>query len=100
MSPNSIETKDRSCIINTSAELKQDLTMHCYAMIAEKESCNPGKYFMFKAHLMQMLLLIMRELLSDETYEQTGCNIESYNKSYAVNRIISYLNKTIIRRYL
>ncbi|NLL72145.1 MAG: cupin domain-containing protein, partial [Clostridiales bacterium] len=54
MAPNSIETKDGSCIINTSAELKQDLTMLCYAMIAENESCNPGKYFMFKARLMQM----------------------------------------------
>lgn len=93
MSPNSIETKDGICIINTSAELKQDLTMHCYAMIAEKESSNPGKYFMFKSHLMQMLLLIMREILSDEICEQTSCNFESYNKSYAVNRIISYLNE-------
>mgnify|MGYP000923249265 CR=1 FL=1 len=92
MAPNSIETKDGSCIINTSAELKQDLTMLCYAMIAENESCNPGKYFMFKARLMQMLLLIMREILSGEDYEQNGCDFESYNKNYAVKRIVKYLN--------
>ncbi|NLP16988.1 MAG: AraC family transcriptional regulator, partial [Clostridiales bacterium] len=93
MAPNSIETRDGSCILHTTAELKQNLMMHCYDMIAEKESCNVGKYFMFKAHLMQMLLLIMREIVSPEDYEQSQCSFESYNKSYAVKQIIDYLNK-------
>lgn len=93
MAQNSIELEGGACIIHTTAELKQDLTMHCYAIIAEKESCNPGKYFMFKARLMQMLLLIMREILIDEDYEQTGCDFESYNKNYAVKRIVKYLNE-------
>lgn len=92
MAQNSINTKDGSCILKTTAELKQKLMMHCYAMIAEKESCNVGKYFMFKTHLMQMLLLIMREIVSNDDYEQTKCNFESYNKNYAVKRIIKYLN--------
>lgn len=48
---------------------------------------------MFKAHLMQMLLLIMREIVSPEDYEQSQCSFESYNKSYAVKQIIDYLNK-------
>lgn len=93
MAQNSIETEDGSCIINTSAELKQDLMMHCYAMVAEKESCSLGKYFMFKTHLMQMLLLIMRDLVNDEDHEQTKCSFESYNKNYAVKQIINYLNE-------
>ena len=67
--------------------------MHCYAMIAERESNQVGRYFMFKTHLMQMLLLVMREIAHIEKCDQKGCNFESYNKSYAVNRIINYLNE-------
>ncbi|MBH1940039.1 AraC family transcriptional regulator [Mobilitalea sibirica] len=93
MAANSIELKNGGCIIHTSAELKQELSMHCYSMIAEKEGCKVGKYFMFKTHLMQMLLLVMREMVDNENPEQKGCNFESYNKSYAVNRIITYLNE-------
>lgn len=93
MAPNSIELGDGSCIVHMSAELKQEISMHCYAMIAEKESNQIGRYFMFKTHLMQMLLLVMREISEVENTEQKGCNFESYNKSYAVNRIINYLNE-------
>jgi YesN/AraC family two-component response regulator len=94
MQPNSIQLKDGCCILHTSSELKQDISMHCYAMIAEKEACQVGKYFMLKTHLMQMLLLVIREMaVVDDSADQRGCNFESYNKSYAVNRIISYLNE-------
>lgn len=93
MAPNSIELKNGCCILHTTAELKQALSMHCYAMIAEKESSQVGRYFMLKTHLMQMLLLIMREISDGDGISQRGCNFESYNKSYAVNRIISYLNE-------
>ena len=93
MPPNSIKLPDNSCILHTSAELKQEISMHCYAMIAEKESKQAGRYFMFKTHLMQMLLLVIREIADVERTDQKGCNFESYNKSYAVNRIINYLNE-------
>ncbi len=93
MAANSIELKDGSCIIHTTTELKQELSMHCYSMIAERESKHAGRYFMFKTHLMQMLLLVMREIVDVEKNTQKGYNFESYNKSYAVNRIISYLSE-------
>ena len=93
MQPNSIELKDGSCILHTTSELKQEIAKHCYAMIAEKEACHVGKYFMLKTHLMQMLLLVVREIVEVEHTIQKGCNFESYNKSYAVNRIINYLNE-------
>jgi len=93
MSPNSIELKDGHCIIHTASELKQEISMHCYAMIAEKEGNQVGRYFMFKTHLMQLLLLVIREITDVEKTDQKGCNFESYNKSYAVNRIINYLNE-------
>ncbi len=93
MAPNSIELSEGSCLLHTAAELKQEISMHCYAMIAERESNQVGRYFMLKTHLMQMLLLVMREIAHIDTCDQTGCNFESYNKSYAVNRIINYLNE-------
>ncbi len=92
MSPNSIVFPEGGCILHTTAELKQEISMHCHAMIAENESNLIGRYFMLKAHLMQMLLLVMREAAHDEKCDQKGCNFESYNKRYAVNRIINYLN--------
>ncbi len=93
MSPNSIELRNGGCIIHMSSELRQEVSMHCYAMIAEKERNQIGRYFMFKTHLMQMLLLVMREISEIEKCDQKGCNFESYNKNYAVNRIINYLNE-------
>ena len=93
MPPNSLMTKDGSSIIHTSAKLRQEMLIHCHAMIAEKESNKPGKYFMFKTHLMQMLLLLVREMTEVEDTSQKGCNFESYNKNYAVKRIVNYLNE-------
>jgi len=93
MAPNSIELPDHSYILHTSSELKQELFKHCYAMIAEKESNHAGRYFMFKTHLMQMLLLVLREITEVDKSDQKGCNFETYNKNYAVNRIIHYLNE-------
>ena len=93
MSPNSIILKDGNCILHTSAQLKQEIMMHCYAMLAENDGNNVGKYFMFKAHLMQLLLLVIREIIEVDCPKQKGYNFETYNKNYAVNRIINYLNE-------
>ncbi|HWT73498.1 MAG TPA: AraC family transcriptional regulator [Mobilitalea sp.] len=93
MAPNSIELSDKSYILHTTAELKQEISKHCFTMIAEREGNQVGRYFMFKTHLMQMLLLVMREIADVENTEQKGYNFETYNKNYAVNRIITYLNE-------
>lgn len=93
MAQNSIDLKDGGCILHTKAELKQELNKLCYAMLAENEADQIGKYFMLKTSIMQMLLLIVRELVVVEKPNYQGCNFESYNKSYAVNRIINYLNE-------
>lgn len=92
MPPNSVKLKD-GYILHTTSELKQDISMHCYAMLAERECTKIGQYFMFKTHLMQILLLVMREIADVECNEQRGCNFETYSKNYAVNRIINYLNE-------
>lgn len=93
MPANSINLGNNGYIIHTSAALKQSLSMHCYSMIAEKETNRVGKYFMLKTHLMQMILLIMREITTEDQCAQKSLHFESYNKSYAVKRIITYLNE-------
>lgn len=93
MPPNSIIFKDESYILHTDADTKQEISKHCYDMLAENEACQVGKYFMLKAHLMQILLLIIRDIIVLKDTSQKGCNFESYNKSYAVKKIINYLNE-------
>lgn len=93
MPPNSIVLKDGGYVLHTTAETKQEISKHCYAMIAENEACQVGKYFMLKAHLIQILLLMLRDIMEVESTGQKSCNFESYNKSYAVKKIINYLNE-------
>ncbi|MGB8453884.1 MAG: AraC family transcriptional regulator [Anaerocolumna sp.] len=93
MPPNSITLKDGGYVLHTISELKQEISRHCYEMLAENEACQVGKYFMLKAHLMQILLLVIRDISEVQDINQKGCNFESYNKSYAVKKIINYLNE-------
>jgi AraC-like DNA-binding protein len=93
MAANCIELKGSNYILHTVGELKQEMNRHCFAMILENEGNKAGKYFMLKAHLIQMLLLIIREIDTIERPQQKSYNFESYSKSYAVNRIITYLNE-------
>lgn len=92
MPPNSIVLNDGGYILHTSAETRQDITKHCYEMVAEQESGKPGKYFMLKAHLIQIMLLIIREMMPEEK-QQLSLSFESYNRNYAVQRIISFLSE-------
>lgn len=93
MSPNSIELPGGGCLLHLSPDAKQEVNKQCYEMLAENEAGQIGKYFMLKAHLMQILLIIMREIIEAPKVKQMGCNFETYNKSYAVKRIINYLTE-------
>lgn len=93
MPANSVVLKDGGYILHTTSETKQEILRHCYEMIAENEASQVGKYFMLKAHLMQILLLLIRDITEVADTNQKGCNFESYNKSYAVKTIINYLNE-------
>lgn len=92
MPPNSILLRDHGYILHTSAETRQELTRHCYEMAAEQEGCQPGKYFMLKTYLIQMLLLILRETIPKEK-SHASLRFESYNRNYVVKKIIGFLNE-------
>ncbi|MBQ9764689.1 MAG: AraC family transcriptional regulator [Lachnospiraceae bacterium] len=92
MPENSIVFNDNSPILRPNSELKQKLSKLCYAMLAENDTNQVGKYFMLKARLIEIMLLLMRELVVPKD-GQEGCNFESHYKNYAVNQIISYFDE-------
>lgn len=93
MPPESIVLKDGGYVLRMSSDAKHEVMKQCYEMLAENEARQIGKYFMLKAHLMQILLLMMRQIVGVPQQKQKGCNFESYNKSYAVKKIVNYLNE-------
>lgn len=92
MPKNSIILKNNSPIMRTGSELKHRISKLCYAMLAENDTNQVGKYFMLKSHLIQIMLLLMRELVEPQP-AQEGCNFESHYKNYAVNQIVNYLDE-------
>lgn len=91
MPKNHLCLADNSCLLHTGTELRQDLTKRCYAMLAENEANQVGKYFMLKTYLMQFLLLLIRQEAEPQPL-QGGYHFDTHYKSYAVNQIISYLD--------
>lgn len=90
--PNHFLLADGSCVLHTTTETRQEMTKCCYEMIQENDSCRPGKYFMLKACLIKLLILLVRETGAFSAGPD-GCCLESYNKGYAVKKIISYLTE-------
>ena len=76
-------------VIHTGGELRQKLFKLCASMDTEKTACMPGRYFMLKAYLMQMLLLVLRDQYTPVT-KTKGYSFESVNKKYIVEQMVSY----------
>ncbi len=76
-------------IIHTAGDLRQRLFKICAAMEAENAVCRQGRYYMLKAYLMQLLLLVIREQC--EPIERAGgYAFESASKKYVVEQIVNY----------
>ena len=87
---NFLPIPDGAYMIHTTGELRQKLFKICSAMEAEKAVCREGRYFMLKAYLMQMLLLIIREQC-EPVVSAGGYAFESMNKKYVVEQLVNYL---------
>ncbi len=79
-------------ILHTSGELRQKLFKLCASMEAENAVCRQGRYFMLKAYLMQMVLLVIREQY-EPVEKKKGCAFESANRKYIVEQIVSYFEE-------
>ncbi|MDD5934099.1 MAG: AraC family transcriptional regulator [Clostridiales bacterium] len=91
MPENTIDLGEHGHVLRLSASTKREISRICYDMLAENEDNQVGKCFMLKALLIQLLMLLMREITELPANTQKGCNFETYSKSYAVKRIINYL---------
>lgn len=87
--PNVIPLPGESPILHTTGELRQKLFRICASMEAENTVYRQGRYFMMKAYLMQMLLLIVREQ-TEPVEVTTGYSFESINKKYVVEKMVNY----------
>lgn len=89
MPANAMPLPEKGPIIHTTGELRQKLFKICASMEAENTVCWQGRYFMMKAYLMQMILLIVRQQMQPVEVK-TGCAFESVNKKYVVEQIVNY----------
>ncbi|MCM1190164.1 MAG: AraC family transcriptional regulator [bacterium] len=86
---NTLPVKGGGHVLHTAGELRQRLFKICASMEAENAVCRQGRYFMLKAYLMQMILLIVREQC-EPVQRPKGYSFESVNKKYVVEQIVSY----------
>ncbi|NLK20557.1 MAG: AraC family transcriptional regulator [Epulopiscium sp.] len=66
----------------------------CNSILLEQQKGDPGNNLMLKALVMKCIILLLRETLwKEQPIEFQGCDFESSNKTYIVNRIISFINE-------
>lgn len=88
---NTLPVPNGGHVMHTTGELRQKLFKMCSSMEAENAVCRQGRYFMMKAYLMQMILLVIREQC--EPVERVkGYAFESVNKKYVVEQIVNYFD--------
>lgn len=88
MKPNHFEILDGP-LLHTQGELRQKLFRITSSMEAEKEVLRQGRYFMMRAYLVQMILMIIREQTAP-LKQKKGYEFESVGKKYVVEQIVSY----------
>lgn len=92
MRENHIELKDGGNILHTKGKTKRTISRICEEMEKENLARRPGRYFMLKAYLIQLLLNIVRE--QAEPWEPVaGREFESTGKKYVAEQIADYLEE-------
>lgn len=90
--PNTLPLPGGNVVVALKDVVRQDIYKLCAAMGKEFQTCKPGRYFMLKAYLIQLLLLLLRDQKKSET-QTYGCIFESTNKKYVVNQMIEYFTE-------
>lgn len=86
---NTLPVPPKEPILHTQGELRQKLSRLCAAMEAEQSADWEGRYFMMKAYMMQLLLLVLKVQLQPAEIKE-GRSFESVNKKYVVEQILDY----------
>ena len=93
MDPNTILFPGGATVLHTDGLVRQDMVNLCLKMVAERYNNQVGQYFMQKAYLTQLLLMIIRQF-SDVRYNDQNDSyaFETHHKAYVVNEIRKYLS--------
>lgn len=97
MPPNHIGLKNDTPVLHFKGSIRQEITKHCNEILEENRNNQIGKYFMVKAHLIQIILLILREEYAQEQ-RQAGCHFDSMHKKYIVDKMILYMNENFTQK--
>lgn len=89
MERNCLPLPDGQPILHTSGELRQRVFRICSSIESENAVFRQGRYYMMKAYMIQLLLLIIREQY-DPVERKGGYAFESVNKKYVVEQILNY----------
>lgn len=89
MPENQFPLPEGSPIVHTAGELQTKLFKLCASMEAENSVCWEGRYYMMKAYMMQMVLLLLKSQMKPREIK-TGYAFESINRKYIVEQIVGY----------
>ncbi len=93
--PNTFPLPGGNVILPMKEVIRQEVFRICASMGKEFRAYRPGRYFMLKAYLIQLILLLLREQKKRlrGIRNTKGCIFESPNKKYVVNQMIRYFNE-------
>ena len=91
MEYNQILFPHRTFLLRPKEKTFLHLTRLAESMMAESRSTQPGRYFMLKSYLTQMILLLYREQAEQQNSAASGFIFESTGKKYVVEKIVDYL---------
>lgn len=92
MEPNRFSFPDGSPVFHTRGLVRQDFSNLCLRMISERYSNQAGQYFMQKTYMMQLLLMLMRQIYIPPQQIPSSYHFETHHKTYVVSEIRQYLS--------
>lgn len=90
MKKDQIELKDGSRVLSLQSKTKRDVFRICSQMEEENQDKRPGRYLMHRSYLIQLLLLLMRDLV-EPVAKLSGCTFEYSGKKVVAEQIADYL---------
>ncbi|MGN0314669.1 MAG: helix-turn-helix domain-containing protein [Fusicatenibacter sp.] len=93
MEENRICFSSASSLIHPKEKTFLSLSRLAAEMNVETEQAHPGRYFMLKSCLMQMILLLYRAQTECPKTDIAGYTFESTNKKYVVEQIVDYMDQ-------
>lgn len=93
MEENNIRFSCTPVLIHPKEKTFLSLSRLAAEMNAETEQAHPGRYFMLKACLIQMLLLLYRAQAECPKTDIAGYTFESTNKKYVAEQIVDYMDQ-------